>query len=87
MHLTQVTPGKKKDTSPDGTVRGEAYVGWSGMASASSLAQFQSGADKGLETVEIDPQFASGLGFTQGDIVRTRRTSLRALFADSRRLR
>ncbi|GJE90322.1 PEX-1N and AAA domain-containing protein [Phanerochaete sordida] len=69
VHLTQVTPGKKKDTSPDGTVRGEAYVGWSGMASASSLAQFQSGADKGLETVEIDPQFASGLGFTQGDIV------------------
>ena len=39
------------------------------MASASSLAQFQSGAERGMETVEIDPQFASGLGFAQGDIV------------------
>lgn len=39
------------------------------MASASSLAQFQPGAERGLETIEIDPQFASGLGFAQGDIV------------------
>lgn len=48
------------------------------MASASSLAQLHSqttstraGADKGasLETVEIDPQFATALGFAQGDIV------------------
>lgn len=39
------------------------------MASASSLAQFQSGAERGMETIEIDPQFASGLGFSQGDIV------------------
>ena len=42
------------------------------MVSASSLAHFQagSGADKGMETVEIDPQLAQGLGFAEGDIVR-----------------
>lgn len=39
------------------------------MASASSLAQFQVGGERGMETIEIDPQFASGLGFAQGDIV------------------
>ena len=42
------------------------------MASASSLAHFNAGdaADKGLETVEIDPQYAEGLGFGLGDVVR-----------------
>ncbi|GLB37363.1 putative peroxisome biogenesis factor 1, N-terminal [Lyophyllum shimeji] len=49
----------------------EAYVGWTGMASASSLAHFNAtdSAEKGLETIEIDPQYAQGLGFTQGDLV------------------
>ncbi|KAJ7594598.1 P-loop containing nucleoside triphosphate hydrolase protein [Mycena floridula] len=49
----------------------EAYVGWTGMASASSLAQFNvtSSADKGLETIEIDPQYAAALGFKEGDTV------------------
>ena len=43
------------------------------MASASSLAHFTSAssAEKGVETLEIDPQFAQGLGFSIGDIVRT----------------
>jgi hypothetical protein len=41
------------------------------MASASSLAHFKSAdAEKGLETIEMDPQYAVGLGLTQGDIVR-----------------
>ena len=42
------------------------------MASASSLAHFNAGdaADKGLETIEIDPQYAEGLGFALGDVVR-----------------
>lgn len=48
-------------------------MGWTGMASASSLANFggggSGGGEKGLETIEIDPQFANGLGFNQGDIV------------------
>ncbi|KAH7922507.1 AAA-domain-containing protein [Leucogyrophana mollusca] len=45
----------------------EAYVGWTGMASASSLAHFNSSNTE--ETVEIDPQYAQGLGFNQGDLV------------------
>lgn len=42
------------------------------MASASSLAHFNSGeaGDRGLETVEIDPQYAEGLGLALGDVVR-----------------
>lgn len=43
------------------------------MASASSLAHFNSpldGGEKGLETIEIDPQYAQGLGLNQGDVVR-----------------
>jgi hypothetical protein len=41
------------------------------MASASSLAHFDSSkpGDKGLETIEIDPQYAQGLGLNQGDTV------------------
>ena len=43
------------------------------MASASSLAHFSSpsSAEKGIETLEIDPQFAQGLGFGPDDVVRT----------------
>ena len=47
-------------------------MGWSGLASSSSLAQFnqaQTKRDGSLETVEIDPQFATALGFTDGDVV------------------
>ena len=42
------------------------------MAASSSLAQFNSSnpGEKGIETLEIDPQYAMGLGFSQGDIVR-----------------
>lgn len=41
------------------------------MASASSLAHFNSSdtGEKGLETIEIDPQYAQGLGMAQGDTV------------------
>ncbi|KIJ64352.1 hypothetical protein HYDPIDRAFT_90732 [Hydnomerulius pinastri MD-312] len=51
--------------------KAEAYVGWTGMASASSLAHFNSadGREKGFETIEIDPQYAQGLGFAEGDLV------------------
>ncbi|KAF7794446.1 hypothetical protein EIP86_005580 [Pleurotus ostreatoroseus] len=71
VHLTQVTPGKQKTQTEDGRTTGEAYLGWTGMVSASSLAQFHSGgtAEGGLETVEIDPQLAQGLGFAENDIV------------------
>lgn len=51
----------------------EAFVGWTGMASASSLAHFSSpsSTEERIETLEIDPQFAQGLGFGPDDVVRT----------------
>jgi len=41
------------------------------MASASSLAHFNSSdqGEKGFETIEIDPQYAQGLGLAKGDLV------------------
>jgi peroxin-1 len=68
VHLSLVqNNGPKQDSNG----RTEAYVGWTGMASASSLAHFNAAhsGDGGFETVEIDPQFAQGLGFAQGDVV------------------
>ncbi|KAG2078617.1 AAA-domain-containing protein [Suillus decipiens] len=48
----------------------EAYVGWTGMASASSLASFNSTAgERGIETLEIDPQYATGLGLKEEEVV------------------
>ena len=42
------------------------------MVSASSLAHFNTiSSDGSLETVEIDPQYADGLGFKEGDVVST----------------
>lgn len=42
------------------------------MASASSLASFNSPAgERGIETLEIDPQYAAGLGFKEGVVVRS----------------
>ncbi|KAF8273433.1 AAA-domain-containing protein [Lactarius quietus] len=56
-------------SQPDGK-KLQAYVGWTGMVSASSLAHFNSNSpDSPLETVEIDPQYAEGLGFHKGDVV------------------
>ena len=42
------------------------------MASASSLAYLNAGqiGERNLETLEIDPQYAQGLGLAQGDHVR-----------------
>ncbi|RPD58266.1 AAA-domain-containing protein [Lentinus tigrinus ALCF2SS1-7] len=67
VHLTFVSSSKSQDASK----KPQAYVGWTGMASASSLAHFNSGnaADRGMETVEMDPQYAEGLGFALGDVV------------------
>ncbi|KAF9482195.1 AAA-domain-containing protein [Pholiota conissans] len=67
VHLLLVPNPGLKSTSE----RVEAYVGWTGMASASSLAHFNAGqaSDGGFETIEIDPQYAQGLGLSQGDLV------------------
>ncbi|KAK1229140.1 Peroxisome biosynthesis protein pex1 [Marasmius sp. AFHP31] len=64
VHLTSVPSDTKAQ-------KNEAYVGWTGMAASSSLAQFNASTtrEKGIETIEIDPQYAMGLGFSQGDIV------------------
>src|SRR5882762_542801 len=86
VHLTHLIPGPAYSQRPQNlaihltlpanprnvpSVKIEAFVGWTGMASASSLAHFNSAdAEKGFETIEIDPQYAMGLGFSQGDIVR-----------------
>jgi peroxin-1 len=42
------------------------------MASASSLAHLNAGqsGERNFETLEIDPQYAQGLGLAQGDLVR-----------------
>ncbi|KAI9462642.1 AAA-domain-containing protein [Russula earlei] len=60
-------------TAPSPELNGKrphAYVGWTGMVSASSLAHFNpTSSDQSLETVEIDPQYAEGLGFKKGDVV------------------
>ncbi|KAM6502170.1 P-loop containing nucleoside triphosphate hydrolase protein [Amanita muscaria] len=48
----------------------EAFVGWTGMAATSSLVHSAKSPSEGVsDTVEIDPQYAQGLGFQQGDIV------------------
>ncbi|KAI5123096.1 hypothetical protein M0805_001452 [Coniferiporia weirii] len=68
VHLLLISGGtqgfKTKETK-------QCYVGWTGMASSSSLARFKAGATSSdaLETIEIDPQFASDLGFGLGSIV------------------
>ncbi|KAF8893894.1 P-loop containing nucleoside triphosphate hydrolase protein [Infundibulicybe gibba] len=54
VHLTRV------QSSSNAAV--QVYVGWTGMASTSLL-------EKTFETIDIDPQYAQGLGLVQGDIV------------------
>ena len=66
VHLTLVEEeGSKRK---NGKV--EAFVGWTGMASASSLAHFNAGSSSSsFETIEIDPQLAQDLGLVQGSLV------------------
>jgi hypothetical protein len=58
-------------TTADVSHSTSTYVGWTGMASASSLAHFSSSNSSANthETIEIDPQYAQALGFSQGDVV------------------
>ena len=57
------------------------------MVSASSLAHFNSTSSDTFETVEIDPQYAEGLGFKKGDIVGTCTSFLTYLLLTLSRLR
>ncbi|KAG6837810.1 hypothetical protein H0H93_016178 [Arthromyces matolae] len=65
IHIKLVSTQEKNNSAV------EAYVGWTGLASASSLTHFSSSqnSENVLETIEIDPQFAQGLGLSQGDLV------------------
>jgi peroxin-1 len=47
----------------------DLYVGWTGMLAASSVARFAGSSNDAPETVEVDPQFAAGLGLAEGDLV------------------
>ncbi|KZT01895.1 AAA-domain-containing protein [Laetiporus sulphureus 93-53] len=69
VHLSLVSSSRRSSGNESRKV--EAYVGWTGMAAASSYAHYQSGgsSEKGLETIEIDPQYAESLGFALGDVV------------------
>lgn len=63
VHLTLV--GDKNNQPLD------AYFGWTGMASASSLAHMNASqlGERSFETLEMDPQYAQALGLSQGDLV------------------
>ncbi|KAL1660364.1 P-loop containing nucleoside triphosphate hydrolase protein [Schizophyllum commune] len=68
VHLTLV----EEEGSKNKNGKVEAFVGWTGMASASSLAHFNAGSSSSsFETIEIDPQFAQDLGLVQGSLVET----------------
>ena len=52
------------------TASKQAYLGWSGLSSASSLSFHQVGEGrKGMETIEMDPEVARGLGWPEGQVV------------------
>ncbi|KAK4686120.1 peroxin-1, partial [Tremellales sp. Uapishka_1] len=61
LHLAPLVVASTSRSPPQA-----AYLGWSGLAAASSLAGFGGGDG---ETVEIDPEVALGLGWPEGTIV------------------
>ncbi|WWD18315.1 hypothetical protein CI109_102765 [Kwoniella shandongensis] len=62
LHLSPLTSSSSASTSRQPK---SAHLGWSGLAAASSLAQ----AGEGVENVEIDPEVAMSLGWSEGMIV------------------
>ena len=65
LHISPLVAGSSSSKAS------EAYLGWSGLAAASSLGLSGVGAgDKDvLETLEVDPEVAGGLGLPEGTIV------------------
>jgi peroxin-1 len=61
------TPTSSSSSSPSPP---PCHVGWTGMASATSLAHLSHRDGTGYQTVEMDPQYATSLGLKQGDLVR-----------------
>ncbi|ORY27869.1 P-loop containing nucleoside triphosphate hydrolase protein [Naematelia encephala] len=68
LHLSPlVSPSSSSSRPPQA-----AYLGWSGLAAASSLAGVGlvgSSRGEGLETVEVDPEVAMGLGWAEGTVL------------------
>ncbi|KAF8629161.1 hypothetical protein AX17_005746 [Amanita inopinata Kibby_2008] len=65
IHLKLISSAQLENTP-----KVEVVVGWTGMASASSLASFNaSQTEMSSDTIEIDPQYAQALGLGHGDIV------------------
>ncbi|WRT67611.1 uncharacterized protein IL334_004583 [Kwoniella shivajii] len=60
LHLLPLSPSSSSSRQPK-----PAYLGWSGLAASSSLSQ----AGNGLESIEIDPEVALSLGWTEGTLV------------------
>lgn len=75
VHLTLIR-GDKHGPLSSTKASSQAYLGWSGLSSASSLSFHQtttttrnSTSPVNLETVEIDPEVSRGLGWPEGSIV------------------
>ncbi|EIW73576.1 hypothetical protein TREMEDRAFT_67430 [Tremella mesenterica DSM 1558] len=61
IHLSPLTPSSSRTQA--------AYVGWSGLAAASSLNIPRKGDGEVLETVEVDPEVAMQYGWMEGIVV------------------
>ncbi|KAK6908369.1 hypothetical protein I203_102370 [Kwoniella mangroviensis CBS 8507] len=60
IHLSPLSSSSSSSRQPK-----PAYLGWSGLAAASSLSQ----AGDGLESIEVDPEVAMSLGWPEGTLV------------------
>ena len=64
VHLNPLATASSSRQTPK-----PAYLGWSGLAAASSLAEVGTVSAGGLETVEVDPEVAMSLGWVEGSMV------------------
>ncbi len=62
LHLAPLVPASSSRRAPQA-----AYLGWSGLAAASSLSGI---GGSQLETLEVDPEVALNYGWAEGTIVR-----------------
>ncbi|WVF69277.1 hypothetical protein IAT40_004053 [Kwoniella sp. CBS 6097] len=65
LHLSPLPPTSASASSSTQRQPRAAYLGWSGLAASSSLAQ----AGGGAENFEIDPEVALSLGWPEGTLV------------------
>lgn len=61
LHLAPLVPASSSRRPPQ-----PAYLGWSGLAAASSLSGI---GGSQLETIEVDPEVALNYGWAEGTIV------------------